>query len=599
MSNQINNFLNIVVVTYNSAETIIDCISSLIEAGIAEDSIIVIDNNSIDNTVSILKIFKRIILLKNKFNEGFSRACNQGLALCDKQYVYFFNPDAKLILGEFLPFLEHVLHHNNYPLFGHRILNVDGSEQENIATEFPGQKYLKTMIKSWLNLGPLPFSMIGAGLLCDREKLLQLEGFDEDFFLYGEDLDLCTRYKKNGYLIGYYNKAVSIHVGGHSEKKTPTWNVLEKKSRATVLFYRKHLNSTSYLEVMKGQIRKLKRRQFELMFSKIIKAKDREKYKNLSRQIELYNDNLQNNSIEILKNVGFCRSKLEHPKLDNSSILVNSSKGMMKELFSLTHRSKLSLSENISFLDLTISRSIIEKAGLPVVRFADGEYSFYFGSMACNGLYKQAENLEEILISIPRHMQSIKVVSTNGILAPLFHDGNMKEKISFRKKLKGYQPIGCAGSFLDLISLFNINLHRDNYVPFYSVYAYLTSSLFLKTCHQKKICLLNSDYNAKAAQTWFSRCGQEIFIEHVELPHQFLATRWIEFREKILNKIPRDSALCLVGGRIGALEVCVDISTTLSIPAIDGGHVLNMINDKISKSAGPRLFTNWISDELP
>ena len=64
-------------------------------------------------------------------------------------------------------------------------------------------------------------------------------------------------------------------------------------------------------------------------------------------------------------------------------------------------------------------------------------------------------------------------------------------------------------------------------------------------------------------------------------------------KEQVLSSIPEDANLCLVGAGVGALLVCVDIAEKFSIPAIDAGHVLNMMNGREDKSKGPRLYTIW------
>jgi hypothetical protein len=75
------------------------------------------------------------------------------------------------------------------------------------------------------------------------------------------------------------------------------------------------------------------------------------------------------------------------------------------------------------------------------------------------------------------------------------------------------------------------------------------------------------------------------------MPDSYVATRWASMREGVLARVPADSDLFLVGAGVGALNVCVDLSRRFSIPAVDAGHVLNLMNDLENKSAGPRLFT--------
>lgn len=77
------------------------------------------------------------------------------------------------------------------------------------------------------------------------------------------------------------------------------------------------------------------------------------------------------------------------------------------------------------------------------------------------------------------------------------------------------------------------------------------------------------------------------------MPAEYVATSWQQYKNDILKKIPQEVDICLVGAGIGSLEVCADISQSFSIPAIDAGHVLNMISSRVDKSAGARLFTEW------
>ncbi len=70
-----------------------------------------------------------------------------------------------------------------------------------------------------------------------------------------------------------------------------------------------------------------------------------------------------------------------------------------------------------------------------------------------------------------------------------------------------------------------------------------------------------------------------------------MATQWESIREDMLRQIPSDTDICLVGAGVGALMVCVDVAERFSLPVIDAGHVLNMMNEREDKSKGPRLYT--------
>ncbi|MCX5847492.1 MAG: hypothetical protein NTW12_14250 [Deltaproteobacteria bacterium] len=148
-----------------------------------------------------------------------------------------------------------------------------------------------------------------------------------------------------------------------------------------------------------------------------------------------------------------------------------------------------------------------------------------------------------------------------------------------------------ASTFLKLLFHNEIELTADNYTPFYVVYAYLTSEDFIRLVDHKKVCILNSEFNRDSCSTWFDRFSSHPDLSFVETPAEYVATRWEFIKKDILKQIPPDTDICIVGAGIGALMICVDVAERFSIPAIDAGHVLNMMNDRVNKSNGARLYT--------
>jgi hypothetical protein len=150
-----------------------------------------------------------------------------------------------------------------------------------------------------------------------------------------------------------------------------------------------------------------------------------------------------------------------------------------------------------------------------------------------------------------------------------------------------------ASTFLRLLEKHSILLSADNYLPFYVVYAWLSSAAFSRLMNGKKICFVGSDCDQEACRQWFAHFESLPEINFVEIPAEYVATRWSLMKAQLLGKIPADTDLCLVGAGIGALPVCVDAATALSIPVIDAGHVFNMMNGRIDKSNGARLYTQY------
>ena len=154
--------------------------------------------------------------------------------------------------------------------------------------------------------------------------------------------------------------------------------------------------------------------------------------------------------------------------------------------------------EYCHFLHNMITSALQKHKPLPVARFADGEYAFYNYTLACNGLYKQAESVEAIKTAMPEHIAAMKYVAANGFFAPLIFPGNVQTSaggfFSFFQSKKN----SSGADFLDFLYAENITLNSSNYIPFYVVYAYLSSAEFAAAMNGKNICILNSEYNKES-----------------------------------------------------------------------------------------------------
>lgn len=172
----------------------------------------------------------------------------------------------------------------------------------------------------------------------------------------------------------------------------------------------------------------------------------------------------------------FC--KLTLSGIDNGPILRVNPPRLAEEEFCLLHRSFHSGDDYLLALHRAVADSVLQRAELPVVRFADGEYAFYGHSLNCNGLYQQAESRRAIRKSMPEHITALRRLSEKGILAPLIFSGNLqpRKKRWFRILFRGGE--GSSLEFLAFLSAIGIRLRADRYIPFYIVYAYLTSKLF-------------------------------------------------------------------------------------------------------------------------
>ncbi len=230
--------LSVIIVSYNTADLIENCLKSVFAASNITREVFVIDNDSSDGSSDFIKDnFPSVHLVANTENRGFAAANNQMIPRCKGKYVFFLNPDTEVMSDVFNEAISFMDANPPMGLAGTKIINPDGTLQESISYRYPGEKYTTD------ELSGLPGSIacvLGASMIVRSGLIKKMGGFDEDFFLYGEDQDLCLRIRKLGHEIGYIDSATVIHLGGQSEKNSLSSEVWKKKIHAEYIFYRKH-----------------------------------------------------------------------------------------------------------------------------------------------------------------------------------------------------------------------------------------------------------------------------------------------------------------------------------------------------------------------
>lgn len=245
--------LSIIIVSYNTADLIESCLNSVDKTDAGKE-IFVVDNASNDGTAEIVRNhFPWVHLIVNEKNRGFATANNQVLTDCHGRYILFLNPDTQIMADTLKNAISFMDDHPRIGLAGMKIINPDGTLQESVSYRYPGEKYTRGEL-SGLN-GKIA-CVLGAGMIAGREIVLKTGGFDEDFFLYGEDQDLCLRIRKLGYEIGYIDDAVVTHLGGQSERQSTSAEKWGKKVRAEYLFYRKHYLPETIARIRQDDLRK-------------------------------------------------------------------------------------------------------------------------------------------------------------------------------------------------------------------------------------------------------------------------------------------------------------------------------------------------------
>lgn len=294
---------------------------------------------------------------------------------------------------------------------------------------------------------------------------------------------------------------------------------------------------------------------------------------------------------ELIRGEGFRFDRLVIEGIDNDPVFALYGLGLQKEEVCLFHNSVPSGDAYVAMLAERIEAGMKNHSPLPVVRFADGEYAFYSGSLKCNGLYQQAESVAAIKAAFPAHVEALRYLASSGILAPLIFPGNTQQRSGLRALFGKKDGRDLAIRFLQFLFRNQIRITESNYVPFYCVYSYLSGMRFAAAVDGKTVCIVNSDFNAAACTAWFERAGSRPNLIHVPISDSYVATKWDSMRESVLRNVPDKPDCFMVGAGVGALQICVDMARRFSVPAIDSGHILNMMNDLEHKSQGPRLFT--------
>jgi N-acetylglucosaminyl-diphospho-decaprenol L-rhamnosyltransferase len=230
--------VSIVIVTYRSADVIGSCLDSIGAGGNVSREVFVVDNASGDGTAEKVRTrAPSAHLIANNNNRGFSAANNQAIPLCGGRYLFFLNPDAELTGGCLETAVRYMDDNPAVGLAGTKVVYPDGSLQETISLRYPGEKHTAGELAGLK--GDIA-CVLGASMIARADLIRAIGGFDEDYFLYGEDQELCLRIRQQGFEIGYIDEAVVRHIGGHSEKDSASADRWRRKTLAEYIFYRKH-----------------------------------------------------------------------------------------------------------------------------------------------------------------------------------------------------------------------------------------------------------------------------------------------------------------------------------------------------------------------
>ena len=233
--------LSIIIVNYNSANHVINCIDSILQCKMKISyEIILVDNcSSQEDTQSIQKRFPDVQLLQMGYNAGFARANNRGIEKSKGAYILLLNADTLVRENA----IERVYHsfssQEKYIACGVQLLNADGTLQHSGAKFVKGGtntllplpylgKFIKKSATKMSFSQPNVFEVsndievdwvVGAFILTSRKVIEKAGKLDEDFFMYAEEVDWCQQVRRAGWAIWQQPAALVTHIGGASSRQ--------------------------------------------------------------------------------------------------------------------------------------------------------------------------------------------------------------------------------------------------------------------------------------------------------------------------------------------------------------------------------------------
>lgn len=258
----------VIIVNFNAGEHIRTCIESVIaDLAVVSSTVVVVDNASTDDSDRLVKHMPGVSLIRNDTNRGFGAAVNQAARLTSAPFLWLLNPDCRVLPGTFARLSATLSGHETCAIAAARLLNADGTVQASARGEPSAWTGLfgrhgvltKLFPRSAAARRNLPAAdlvnadvesavvdwVMGACMLIRRDRFVEVGGFDERYFLYWEDADLCRRLRARGYETRYVPGAQVVHVGAVSSA-TRSGLATREFHRSAYRYYATHVVATPW-----------------------------------------------------------------------------------------------------------------------------------------------------------------------------------------------------------------------------------------------------------------------------------------------------------------------------------------------------------------
>ena len=258
--------LSIIILNYNVRYFLELCVLSVQKAIEKIDAeIIVIDNNSQDDSCAMIKQrFPNVKLIENKENSGFPKGNNIGVAAAQGDYICILNPDTVVAEDTFTKVIAFAEKQQNLGIVGVKLIDGTGNFLPESKRGVPTPFVAFTKITGLYKLSPKLFGkyyaqhlsenqtgevdiLVGAFMVMKRELYNEIGGFDEDCFMYSDDIDLSYMVLKKGKSNYYFHETTVIHYKGESTVKDGTY--MKRFQEAMNFFYKKHFRVSFFFSV--------------------------------------------------------------------------------------------------------------------------------------------------------------------------------------------------------------------------------------------------------------------------------------------------------------------------------------------------------------
>lgn len=376
--------LSVIILNYNVRHFLEQCVLSVQKATQNFNAeIIVVDNNSPDDSCQMMKErFPDVILIENKENSGFPKGNNIGVKIASGKYICILNPDTVVAEDTFEKVLEFAKKQENLGIIGCKLIDGTGNflpeSKRGIPTPFVAFTKIFSLYKLFPNIksfgkyyashlnenqtGKVEI-LVGAFMVMRKETYDEVGGFDEDCFMYSDDIDLSYMVLKTGKQNYYFHETTVIHYKGESTIKDGTY--MKRFQEAMNFFYKKHFRTSVFFSLF------MKIGIIFFSFIKMFQGKAKPKSKPESYIFVSANDNTKEKLKEALK------KNIEITTLENQ-------KALFSQTFSKSKLTEVILDNNyLTFKDcITILET--QKNKNMTFKILPSESNFIIGSNSSN-----------------------------------------------------------------------------------------------------------------------------------------------------------------------------------------------------------------------